>query len=72
VIFTPNGMGDDGDDGNDGDDCDDCAPCGVFGAIWPSECKFPPARLNIQNTSAENSKTKEILFKIIPPLFSPL
>jgi hypothetical protein len=81
VIFTPNGADDDatdGDDGtdsvdgDDGDDGNDCTPRGVYGAIWPSECKFHPARLNIENTSAENSKTKEILFKIIPSLSSPL
>ena len=84
MIFTPNGADDDGtdgddgtdsvdgDDGDDGDDGNDCTPRGVYGAIWPSECKFHPARLNIENTSAENSKTKEILFKIIPPLSSPL
>jgi hypothetical protein len=34
-------------------------------------CKFPPEKLSIQNASAENSKTKESLFKIIPPLSSP-
>lgn len=81
MIFTPKGTEDDGDNGNEGDDGDDsvegddgndCTPCGVLGAIWPSECKFHPATLNIENTSAENSKTKEILFKIIPPLSSPL
>jgi hypothetical protein len=80
-------MGDDGDDGNedgddgnedgddsneDGDDGNDCTPCGVFVAIWPSECKLPPAKLKTLNTSAENSKTKEILFKIFPTLSSPL
>jgi hypothetical protein len=77
VIFTPKGTGDGGD--SDGDGCDtdgdegiDCAPEGVFGAIWPSERKFPPVKLSIQNASAENSKTKESLFKIVLPLSSPL
>lgn len=84
MIFTPNGTGDDGDDGDngtgddggsegdDGDDGIDCTPPGAFGAIWASECKFPPLKLSIQKASVENSKIKESLFKIIPPLSSPL
>ena len=75
VIFTPNGAcddGDDGDGGSEGDDGIDCTPPGAFGAIWASECKFPPLKLSIQKASVENSKTKESLFKIIPPFSSPL
>jgi hypothetical protein len=78
VIFTPNGTCDDGDNGtgddgdSEGDDGIDCTPPGAFGAIWASECKFPPVKLSIQNASAENSKTNESLFRITPPLSSPL